>query len=198
MQTEHNIQKMIEPFLTQLLINWRGYLFFFWIFLFFVIGIIGLFEISWAEQFNLLYFRTGIPLYIMRFSDYGGQTELLPGEVLKRYFNEYNFKLLNSHECAFYKIVKGRNLILMHGIIRLSHERDYIIVKGYANWLPILIILWFVGFFLILRGDWSISLSISLFYKSPFLLVGSLIYGLTFINEVMTFHLIGKITTDRY
>lgn len=173
---------MIEPFLTQLLINWRGYLFFFWIFLFFVIAIIGLFEMIWAEQFNLLYFRTGIPLYIMRFSDYGGQIELLPGEVLKRYFNEYNFKLLNSHECAFYKIVKGRNLILMHGIIRLSHERDYIIIKGYANWLPILIILWFVGFFLILRGSWSISLSISIFYKSPFLLTVSLIYGLTFIN----------------
>lgn len=96
----------------------------------------------------------------------------------------------NSDECGFRKTVKGGNLVVMHGIIRLSRERGYIVVKGYANWLPLLFFLWLIGFFLILGGDWNML-------YSPFFMLMHLIFGFSYISEISILYLIGMRITGR-
>lgn len=174
-----------------------GQLFIFWLFLFFVIALIGLFEMNLSSNFNLFYFRTGIPIYRKRFSFYGTLPEILSVQILEQNFTDYGFKLFNSDECAFRKTIRVKKSGVMHGIIRLSRERGYIIITGYADWLPLLFIFWLVGFFLILGssggggGDWS-----GIFF-SPYFLVLYLIFGISFLSDINTFTLVGMRITGR-
>lgn len=168
-----------------------GYLFIFWFFSFFIIGFIGLFEIGLSQQFNRFYFRTGIPLYRKRYPFYKTSLDTFSVQILERYFTDYNFKRFDSNECAFRKTIRGKNSGVTHGIIQLSREGNYIIVKGYADWLPLLFFLWLIGFPLTLGVvSWSIL-------YSPFFLLMFLVFGASFISEIITFELIGRRITGR-
>lgn len=119
----------------------RDQLFLYWMYLLLIIPFVGLFEMILLLQFNRFYFHTGIPIFGKRYNLYGTHSEILPMQTIKEYFTELDFKCFKLDEYAFRKAVKRKNIIMTHGIIQLSPERDYVVIKGYANWLPLVILL---------------------------------------------------------
>lgn len=170
----------------------RDQLFLYWIYFLLFIPFLGIFEMILLLQFNRFYFRTGIPIFRKRYNLYGMHLENLPMETIEEYFTDLDFKCFKLDEYALRKAVKRKNIILTHGIIQLSPERNYIVIKGYANWLPLVILLW-IGVFILILNNWSWD-----FLKSPFLWFVFIIIAISFLGEITNFKLVGWRLTGRF
>ncbi len=128
--------------------------------------LVGILELILSATWNRAYFTIGLPIFIRRvpvtvFSFALLDTEVLESEFSSTFFsNSLAFKELDDGIYAFRSRLfeiswfRRQSASLMHGLLILDQTRQEVIVKGYANWLIIVLLP-----FIILLGAMQNSLS---------------------------------------
>ncbi len=159
------------------------------LFFFITIILLVIVEIYLSGSWIPVYFQNGIPLFRKTFS----HLSELNTEIIANILSEESkpgclaptmcFRRLNSNEIAFRERLFNFTLFsytpVMHGIIRFNHSPNTVSMIGYANWVPLLFTLVFVGnalFGLVWGGFRSYIL---LFIIFPLFLFGAL-YGIQY------------------
>lgn len=120
--------------------------------------VVGIAETALKASWNRLYFTLGLPIFIRRvpvsvFRISPVDTASLEAEFASSFTSRaLLFKELETNLYAFrekmmeFRFLKTENTEVMHGVLIFDLNQQQVIVKGYLNWVIVVLVLGFIGF----------------------------------------------------